>query len=242
MKILVTGNEGFIGQRLMSELYRHDNFHVIGMDVKNGNDILYADLPNDIDYVFHLAAQAGAIPSMEDPVHDARQNILCTIRIAKKYAHTATRIIYTTSGGAISPESPYGLSKKTGEEYLKMLAPDNTVICRLSSIYGDKPRGVVDTFIRGASCNIMGDGSSTRDFVHVDDIARGLVKAMKWDPGEYSMGSGIPTTVEEVARATGKEIEYLPSRKGEIHTAVLPNTTPDWKPERKVLDYVRSKC
>jgi UDP-glucose 4-epimerase len=228
MNILITGDKGYIGSRLkkaLNKVFKDGGHTVYGLDHRDGLDLLSAPLP-EVDLVYHLAAQAGAIPSMQDPIWDARNNILGTIRIAQHYKNT--KIIYVTSGGALDPESPYGLSKKTGEEYLRMLH-NNTVICRLSSVYGEKDRGVVDNFIRFEKCVVFGDGSAVRDFVHVDDVVRGLVMAAKWDKDEYHMGSGIGTTVREIAEATGKPIEYREARSGEKQEAVLQNTTPHAK-------------
>jgi len=236
--VLITGDMGYIGSRLVEKIKRETEAKIHVIDLRHGTDILTAPLP-EVDVVFHLAAQSGAMPSMEDPLFDARSNILGTIRIAQHYKDTP--IIYATSGGAKDPESPYGLSKKTGEEYLKMLAK-YWKICRLSSVYGDKPRGVVDTFLTEKKPVVYGDGSAVRDFVHVDDIVQGLFQSVEWDVNkEYEMGSGKGTTIKEIVDATGKRITYQDSRAGEIHTAILQNTTPDWKPEIDVLEYVRSK-
>jgi len=237
MKILITGSEGYIGSRLKKKIQDLGIGELFLIDLKKGNDLMTAKLP-DVDIVFHLSAQSGAIPSIENPIWDARTNILTTIRLAEHYKGKA-KIIYTTSGGAKDPESPYGLSKKVGEEYLKMIH-NNTVICRLSSIYGGKDRGVVDNFIRDEVPTVFGDGSAVRDFVHVDDIIEGLIKAMDWEAVEYEMGSGIGTSVKEIADATGKQIQYLPVRKGEKQEAILQNTTPNWKPEIEVLFYIKS--
>ena len=257
MIILITGSLGYIGKNVaeraqLEETAMYKNWNVLGVDLKTGIDVLSTPLP-EVDCVIHLAAQAGAVPSTVDPVWDARNNILPTIRLAERYKGTKTKIIYTTSGAAKNPESPYGLSKKTGEQYLRMLAPENSVILRLSSIYGDKPRGVVDNFIRqweqSQPVTIYGDGSATRDFVHVDDIARGILDAVKWKAGTYEMGSGVSNTIKELAEATGQEIIYKPEREGEIHTAVLKNTTPKkeggkhvWQPTVDVIDFVRQQC
>lgn len=235
-EILCTGHRGFIGSRLIKAL-KQEGHVVHGIDFKCGQDVLTCDLPQ-VDCVYHLAAQSGALPSMEDPLNDARNNILGTIRIAKRYKHIP--IVYTTSGASLAPESPYGLSKKVGEEYLHMLA-DHAIICRLSSVYGEKPKGVVDTFIREKKCLIRGDGNAMRDFVHVDDIIKGLLLARKWIPGEYSFGSGMGTKIKDIARATGKEIEHTPRVRGEKLVAILENTTPNWEPEIDVIEYVRSK-
>lgn len=239
-RILITGYMGYIGSRLFKALVNlHKAKEVYLLDLKDGSDALYANLP-DVDYVFHLSAQTGAVPSIKNPINDARQNILVTIRLAEFYKNKA-KIIFTTSGAAKSPESPYGLSKKTAEEYIKLLHNDY-VILRFSSIYGDKDRGVVDTFIRDKTCFIYGDGLATRDFVHVNDIVNCLIKSVGWENGEYECGSGIPTTVQEIADATGKEVKHLPKREGEKDFAVLTNTTPDWEPLENVINYVMRKC
>ena len=240
--VLISGNRGYIGSRLQKKL-EDEGYDVVGIDHRDGDDILTADLP-DVSIVYHLAAQAGAMPSIKNPMWDARNNILGTIRIAKRYAGKA-KIIYTTSGGAKDPQSPYGLSKKTGEEYLKIImgqSCNEPIICRLSSIYGDKPRGVVDNFIREKKPVIFGDGSAERDFVHVDDIVEALRLASSWIPGEYELGSGKGTTINEIALETGKTFVMENPRIGEIHTAILQNTTPDWAPKIDVIEYIKEKC
>lgn len=245
-KILITGDKGYIGTLLTEHLkglvINGDlDATAEGMDLVDQKDVVATKEFPDVDVVIHLAAQSGAMPSIEDPFYDARQNIMGTIRLAHYYAGTKTKIIFTTSGAAKAPESPYGLSKHTAEAYLRMLAPDNSIILRLSSVYGNKPRGVVDTFLTSDKPVVYGDGTAVRDFVHVDDIVKGLTLAMEWEPGEYEMGSGDGTTIKEIADATGKEIDYQPARKGEIHTAVLQNSTPNWAPEINVIDYVDSQ-
>lgn len=239
MSIIITGHKGYIGSRLQRALAERDIFSY-GIDKRVSADINFMRNPTDCaDVIFHLAAQSGVVPSWDNPYQDAMDNIMATIRICKIFP--SAKIIFTTSGAAVDPESPYGLSKRTAEEYIKMLH-DNYVILRLSSVYGEKDRGVVDTFIRGDKCTVYGDGSATRDFVHVDDVVEGLIQAYEWPVGEYTLGSGIGTSVKELAVVTGKEIEYKPARKGEKQNVVLENTTPSWKPSINVLDYVRHRC
>jgi nucleoside-diphosphate-sugar epimerase len=236
-RILLTGHKGYIGSRLMAKL--RDNHVVYGMDLRVGSDIMYEDAVDNIDIVIHLAAQSGAIPSIKNPLWDARNNILATLRLLEQYPKA--KFIFTTSGAATDPQSPYGLSKHTAEKYIKMLHK-NYVILRLSSVYGNKDRGVVDTFIGyEGSVTIYGDGSQERDFVHVDDIVDLIEKAIEFPAGSYSCGSGIATTVQEIAEATGKEIVKENFRTGEIKRAVLDNTTPCWAPKIKVLDYIKEK-
>ncbi|MEX2604632.1 MAG: NAD-dependent epimerase/dehydratase family protein [Gracilimonas sp.] len=238
-KIYLTGSAGFIGSRLWSKLFDL-GIETENCDFKINRDILSYD-PGEVNVIYHLGAQAGAMPSWKDPMYDARNNILATIKVCEIAKKNNAKIIFTTSGSAVEPESPYGISKQVCEKYLKLLHP-NSVILRLSSIYGEKDRGVVDTFIRDDKCTIYGDGSATRDFVHVDDIVEALIKAKDWEPGEYTLGSGKGTTVRELAEATGKPIEYQEARKGEKQEVVLENTAPDWVPIISALDYIKAKC
>lgn len=233
---VLTGSGGFIGSRFL-KAYPNDAIYLV--DRKDGLDVNYTQFRNKVKTVVHLSAQAGAIPSWDDPYQDAMDNIMATIKICRTFP--GAKLIFTTSGAALDPESPYGLSKRTAEEYIKMIHP-NSVILRLSSVYGEKDRGVVDNFIRDDKCIVYGDGSAVRDFVHVDDIVRGLIQAKDWDPITYTMGSGKGTRVQDLAEATGKEIRYCPARIGEKQEVVLQNTTPDWSPEIDVIQYIKEKC
>lgn len=242
-KILLTGYKGYIGSRLFRAFTSNEKYKgtkIFLIDLKDGNDVLTSPLP-DVDVVYHLAAQAGAMPSQMNPIWDAHANILTTIRLASFYKNKA-KIIFTSSGAALDPESPYGVSKQAAEAYINLYNSDKgNVILRLSSIYGDKPKGVVDDFIRQKELTVYGDGSATRDFVHVDDIIRLLQLAMTFDGNTYECGTGKGVTIKEVAQATGKPVRYLEPRPGEKHTAVLKNEAQPWEPMINVFDYVRSK-
>lgn len=238
-KTFISGSRGYIG----SNLYRllcidHD---IEECDLKIGRDILSYEPIGKIDCVYHIAGQAGAVPSLEDPINDAKQNILGTIRAIQIANENKAKLIFSASAAAINPISPYGLSKKTAEDYIKLLC-HNYVILRFSSVYGDKPVGVVDNFIREKYCTIFGDGSAVRDFVHVNDIAEALMKARNWEKGEYDCGSGKGTTILELAKATGKDIKFLEKRDGEIHESILKNTTPNWEPLIDVIEFIKDKC
>jgi UDP-glucose 4-epimerase len=190
------------------------------------------------DVVYHLSAQTGAIPSMENPVEDALDNIIGTLEVIKNNPNA--RIIFATSGASLEPESPYGLSKKTAEEYIKMLHKDY-VICRLSSVFGEKDRGVVDNFLRDEKPKVYGDGSAVRDFVFVYDIIEALYLALEWEVGEYSLGSGKGTSVNELVKAVGKMTEYVNAREGEKKRVILENTTPNWKPSKTAIQYIKEE-
>lgn len=204
----------------------------IGIDVREGRNLLTCYLPDDITLVYHLAAQSDVQASWEDPVHDA-QNLAMTARLVKKYPRA--KIVYANSCAAINRNSPYGFSKWASAEYLKKFHT-NSVICVFPNIYGGASRSVVDTFKSKAEVTVYGDGKQTRDYVHVDDIVAGLVKAARWSPGEYFMGSGISTNVLQLAQ--GKEITFAPERQ-EDREVEVPNTTPDWRITQHVNEYMK---
>lgn len=233
-KVLITGHMGFIGSYLTKKF---DNF--IGLDIKDGNDILTCDLP-DADVVIHLAAEAGVVDSVADPVKNARTNILGTVRLAKRYKDS--RFIFSSSGGAIQKTiiSPYGLSKDCCERYIEMLC-NNYVILRFPNVYGANSRSVADKFIRG-DIVIYGDGSATRTYGHVDDIVMGIVMAQDWEQGTYKLGSYQNYTVLEIAKAVGKPITFAPKRDGELDHSSLRNVTPNWKTTIDLLTYIKNVC
>jgi UDP-glucose 4-epimerase len=225
MKILVTGHRGFVGTLLMKQL------DAVGIDLKEGKNLLTCDLP-DADVIYHLAAQSSVEASWHDPVHDA-DNLNMTVRLAHNYPKA--KIIYASSAAAQPPiRSPYGFSKWAGAEYLKTFHK-NSVICIFPNVYGNGSRSVVDIFKGEEEVTIYGDGKQIRDYVHVEDIVRGLLMAQHWDAGEYFMGSEVSTSVLELAE--GKTVHFAPPRK-EAKESIVPNTTPNWKPKISVKQYL----
>lgn len=234
-KILITGHRGFIGSHLIEELTDHE---IIGLDLKEGNDILSCELP-DADIVIHLAAQTDVINSVSNPIHDARTNILGTIRLAERYKDS--KFIFASSGGAIQEkiESPYGLSKFCAEEYIKLIHKNATIL-RFPNIFGPRSNSVVEKFING-HVYIFGDGSSTRDYVCVYNLVEAIRFSLTWGPGTYSLGSEKSVTVLELAQATGKPINFLPKVPGELHHSIVPNNT-SWRPSIDVIKYIKDQC
>jgi len=166
------------------------------------------------EIVFHLAAQAGVRPSLDDPVHDAGVNLMGTLNVLecaiKVEAH---KVIYAASGGTIYgepkrlpakestaqasyPLSPYGISKKAVLDYLgfyqRYRGLDFTA-CALANVYGPRQdpfgeAGVVAIFassmLAGKVPTIYGDGNQTRDYVFIDDVVHAFVQAMERGSGK----------------------------------------------------------
>lgn len=225
--ILLTGSSGFIGSRLLKDFEG-----VVCVDLRDGMNLLTCDLPKDIDVIYHLAAQSSVESSWHDPLHDL-DNIRITARLVKEYPNA--KIIYADSCASLEASSPYGFSKKASGDYLKTFHK-NYVSCIFPNIYGEGSKSVVDIFKGKDEVTIFGDGFQVRDYVHVDDIVEGLVKAKDWDCGEYFMGSEKGTTVDELAK--GKRVIYAPARK-EIREVIVKNTTPNWRCKTDVLEYIK---
>ena len=233
MKILITGHKGYIGTHLTKRM------RVIGLDIKDGNDIVTCELPK-ADVVIHLAAKSDVVESMINPVETIRTNTLGTIRLWEKYKDT--RFIFASTAGAIQDGiySTYGLSKYYAEELIKMFF-SNYIILRLPNIYGGKgSRSVIDKFIN-EDIIIYGDGSQTRTFIHVDDLVNGIIASINWPKGQYTFGSDKTYTVLELAKATGKPISFADWRPGEIKYSNIKSTIPNFKSTIDVIDYIKNK-
>jgi UDP-glucose 4-epimerase len=200
--------------------------------------------------VAHLAAQIDVRKSVADPVHDAGINVLGTIRVAQAVARAGCqRILFASTGGAIygeqdafpaaedhpaRPVSPYGTAKLCAEAYLAMFerlgGPPATCL-RFANVYGPRQdphgeAGVVAIFGRrmltGQSITIFGDGSQTRDYVYVEDVARAHLLALEaGQGGAFNIGTGVETDVnrlaEQIRLASGWQQApvYAPARPGE---------------------------
>lgn len=233
--ILITGGKGQIGSRLIKRLEEILPNWTVSIDLKDGQNLITCSLPwNDMELetIYHLAAQSSVEASWYDPVYDM-DNIRMTARLVKRYPNI--KIIYANSAAAQDPQSPYGFSKWASGEYLKRFH-NNTVSCVFPNVYGGSDKSVVDIFNGKDEVTVFGDGLQVRDYVHVDDIIEGLILARGWPKGEYFMGSEIRTTVLDLAK--GKKIKFAPARK-EARESVLKNTTPNWSPKIKVLEYIK---
>jgi UDP-glucose 4-epimerase len=210
-------------------------------------DVRHVDLPPS-DAVVHAAAYINVEESWERPYDYMWNNAAATARVAKRCAETGARLVYISSaavygepqrlpideGHPTKPLSPYGLSKLAGEQMAQMLAPGAAVL-RLFNVYGPGQTGtyagVVSKFVerakRGLLPVIYGDGTQTRDFIHVADVAR-LVEVVldRGAVGVFNVGTGRAVSIRELAAIVmrlaglGGEPLYGPPRPGDIkHSA-----------------------
>ncbi len=205
------------------------------------------------EFVFHLAAQIDVRRSTREPVFDAECNVIGSINLLEACVSAGVRkVIYTNTGGAlygevdpadlplaeeyaIAPVSQYAISKHTVEHYLYLYSHLYGLAytsLRLPNIYGPRQdphgeAGVVAIFmgrmLAGEAITIFGDGSQTRDYLYVRDVARAALAAMSAGDGEaYNLGTGVETSVLELASAVArvmgyeKNPEFAPERPGEL--------------------------
>ena len=209
MNILVTGGEGFIGKKLVNRLIK-EKHNVISLDKTNSADII-ADLSDEnfnfdcvdnIDYIFHLAAQPGGYFSLKNPYIDGKWNCLGTINVVKlaqklkvkKLVYVSSMAVYgnqelvSENDSKQDPISFYGVSKFTGELYTKLIYEHSNIpytIFRLFATYGsgqdlnNKHQGILSIYLDQAlnkdTVEITGHKNRVRELVHVDDVIEALI-------------------------------------------------------------------
>ncbi len=183
------------------------------------------------EVVMHLAAQAGVRPSMEDPEKDASINVIGLLNVLECSASTGVRkIVFASSGGTIygeprrlpvketatsgsHPMSPYGITKKLAEDYLRFFqrfrGMDYTALA-LGNVYGPRQdphgeAGVISIFaskmLEGETPTIYGDGNQTRDYVFIDDTVHAFALAADRGSGRLvNIGTSLETSVNGLFR------------------------------------------
>jgi UDP-glucose 4-epimerase len=205
--------------------------------------------------VCHLAAQASVTVSVQRPEYDLDVNVRGTLNVLTAATRAGAAVVFASTGGALygndaplptpegsatEPLSPYGASKLAGEAYVSTWArlhDDPHVILRLGNVYGPRQSahgegGVVAIFsnalLSGEPPPLRGEGTPTRDYVHVEDIARAFVAAADGGrSGTYNVGSGRQTSTAELlgmlqaAAGTDVEPRHDALQPGELHASAL---------------------
>lgn len=263
--ILVTGHKGYIGNKLYNKLIQL-GYEVLGLDLKEGNDILDC-LPKNknFDYVFHLAALPSVEYSVLNPSYTLKHNVLATSKLLE-WAKDAKvkRVIFSSSsaiyGDGNGPKSPYGLHKLMCEMECKLyseLFKLDTVCLRYFNLYSQDQKygGAYSTAISAwmemiklnKPLRIDGDGLQTRDFIHVDDVISANIQCMNYD-GKFNgkgmdVGSGEAVSLNYVKDFinTYNNVEWVnyPERLGDVkHTKsnITEMLKIGWKPKVNIDD------
>jgi UDP-glucose 4-epimerase len=240
---IVTGGAGFIGSHVVDALLAEDYKVIVVDDLSTGRaarvaaaaelrqlDVAeFAALDAVVQEVapraiFHLAAQASVVASVEDPGRDCEVNVKGTLNVVEAAGKCGASVVFTSTGGALygdaaprptpenqipAPLSPYGASKWAAEAYVKTWSLSSGIphaVCRLGNVYGPRQSphgeaGVVAIFAHhlytGKAPKLFGHGTPTRDYVYVADVVGALLAAVG-KSGTYNIATGVETDVMTV--------------------------------------------
>lgn len=266
-RVIVTGGAGFIGSHLVDRLIAegHDVVAVDNLKIGREKNLEKAIaggrctfIQTDIcdrgalppifagaDTVFHLAALADIVPSIEQPVEyfttnvDGTFNVMEAVRTCgiKRVVYAASSSCYgipdvypTPEDAPIRPQYPYALTKYLGERialHWGSVYNIPTVSLRFFNVFGPRARtsgtygAVFGVFLAqklaGKPFTVVGDGTQTRDFTFVTDIVDGIVTAAASELRDeiVNLGSGGSYSVNDLCRLLGGPIEHIPKRPGE---------------------------
>lgn len=254
------------------------------IDIRDNLENIFKE--NKIEYCIHQAAQVSVSKSMEDPILDCSINILGTLNLlgfcakykVKKFIYASSAAVYgepqylpINENHPKKPTSFYGISKLTAEKYVEIFANMygfEYVIFRYSNVYGPRQDpfgegGVVSIFCErmqnGKDVMIFGDGSQTRDFIFVEDVAEANCLALESPiKGTFNLSTNRSVSVNELFRIisslTGyqKSPVYTNERPGDIKHSTLDNglleNVLSWTPKyllreglEKTIEYFKNK-
>lgn len=267
MKTIVTGGAGFIGSHLVDRLL-HDGHDVIVLDNfstgrpenlahQRGNErlqVVELDVVDKekitpyfigIDWVFHMAALADIVPSIQEPGKYTHSNVDGTFAVleaaryagVKRFMYSASSSCYgipdtypTSETAEIRPQYPYALTKNLGEQMVMhwgQVYKLPVISLRLFNVYGPRSRtsgtygAVFGVFLAqklaGKPFTVVGDGTQTRDFTYVTDVVDAFITAAAANVSNeiFNVGSGNTYSVNHLVELLGGEIVYLPKRPAE---------------------------
>jgi UDP-glucose 4-epimerase len=252
---IVTGGAGFIGSHVVDALLAEGYAVTVIDDLSSGDAARVADEAElrQLDIVdlpalaavveevkpraiFHLAAQASVVASVEDPGRDCEVNVRGTLNVVETAGSCGAAVVFTSTGGALygdaaprptpeqripAPLSPYGASKWAAEAYVNTWSLSSRIphaVCRLGNVYGPRQSphgeaGVVAIFSHHLYTDkapvLYGHGSPTRDYVYVADVVSALLAA-SGRSGTYNIATQLETDVagiwQGLSEAAGKQI------------------------------------
>ncbi|MGO9320325.1 MAG: NAD-dependent epimerase/dehydratase family protein [Solirubrobacteraceae bacterium] len=255
-RAIVTGGAGFIGSHVVDALLADGYAVTVIDDLSSGDaarvaadaelvelDIVDAPALEAVvakvepRAIFHLAAQASVVVSVENPGRDCDVNVKGTLNVLQAAGRCEAPVVFTSTGGALygdaapmptsedripAPLSPYGASKWAAEAYVNTWSLSSGIphaVCRLANVYGPRQSphgeaGVVAIFSNhlhtGRAPKLYGHGKPTRDYVYVGDVVSALLTA-SGRSGTYNIATGVETDVasvwSELSNAAGKQIE-----------------------------------
>jgi len=227
----------------IEHLLKKKNFIFHKLDITNMDDI--EPIFVDVDWVFHLAGMADIVPSIESPKEYYDCNVTGTFNVVeasriagvKKIVYAASSSSYgipdnypTAETADIRPQYPYALTKYMGEELVMHWSQTYnipSIALRLFNVYGPRSRttgaygAVFGVFlsqkIHNKPYTVVGDGTQTRDFTYVTDVAAAFLRAAEETTTSVALnvGSDNHYSVNRLVELLEGEVTYVPKRPGE---------------------------
>lgn len=199
----------------------------------------------EAEFIFHFAGIPDVVPSIDHPTEYLSANVMSTVHAlegarnagVRKFVYAASSSCYglaketpTTEQAEICPQYPYALSKYMGEEVVMhwgQIYHLPVIAMRIFNAYGPRARttgaygSVFGVFLAqklaGKPFTVVGDGSQSRDFIFVTDIAKAFLEAAvsKQDNEIYNLGGGAPQTINRIVDLLGGDVVNMPKRPGE---------------------------
>lgn len=236
MRILITGDKGFVGAETRKYLEWSPEVTVIGYDIMDGYDIRDSQQLSKVirseqpDRILHLAAVARFSDADKDPKLAFETNVLGTRNVVKAAEHFNVPLVYASTGSVYMPikqeppiteqfeakgNSVYGCTKYMGELYVREHTPH--IILRYAHLYGSEKRGhglvggFLDRINRGLAPTLYG-GAQSNDFCYIKDVAMAnfLALTATWDKWNqvYNIGTGEELTTQQAGEMVCNAFGY----------------------------------
>lgn len=212
-----------------------------------------------MDVVVHLVSSTLPKGSNDDPIYDVQTNVVGTLQILDAMrAESVSKIVFISSGGTVygipnylpvderhstEPLVSYGITKLTIEKYLRLydrMYGIRPVILRVANPFGERQRvetaqGAVGVFLSRALCRqpieIWGDGTVTRDYLYIGDLADAFSHALVYDGTERVLnissgqGTSLNFLIELIEETVGQSVEriFYPARSFDVPINILSN-------------------
>ena len=260
------------GRRSNLSQHKKKNVRIVKIDISSNKNL--DKYFKGVKYVFHLAGLADIIPSIKNPDKYFKSNVVGTLNVvqAAKKANIK-KLIYAASASCygipnkfpikenakINLKYPYAFTKWQAEELIMHWAKVYNfpaISFRFFNAYGPRSRtsgaygAVFGVFLAQKLANkpltIVGNGNQTRDFIHVNDLVNGIIKAaLSKKVGKiYNIGGGQEIKVNKIANLIGGKKIHIPKRPGEPNRSLADITKIkkdlDWKPKIKIEDGVKN--
>jgi UDP-glucose 4-epimerase len=257
-KILITGCSGYIGSHLYKILKSNPDYEIYGLDIcspqidinkflnQNITQGQCWNIDEEYDCVIHLAAEVAVGRSVKNPILYYQTNTLGTLNVLKNIK--TKRFVHASTGSAGPMNNPYGISKRAAEEIVDQYCKENAIpftIFRFYNVTGSdgfrptNPDGLMWNLMNAQTTgtfNLFGDdyntedGSTVRDYTHVNEICYSVIRAIDQSSNQIeNLGHGVGTTVKQMVALYKKvndcdfEVRVCPRRAGDLESSVLDN-------------------